>query len=527
MKPLFNITEYNMKQIIISILTLFPIVSYGFTVDNISYSTYGDMYAQVVGYDKNVVNVVIPSEVTYDGKTYQVKKIKDKALYCSTTSNSKMQTLVVSEGVEIIGVQAITGNRQLKIVTLPSTLVEIGESAFDELSSLKTVTFPNGSNLQTISKKAFNDCKNLETIQFYPNGTETSNIHPTFPETVVTIGDYAFNSVPAFKNLILHGELTKIANYTFANCSNIEYIWLKEGITQVGQYSFYDCPNISYVVLPSTLSNVLTGAFTCTYKNGKTTRTSNITFVLLGDDPFKYSPRAQTEVYGLWLPANIDAINGDHFYVKESAIEKYRDAWKKGIASTYFDYKIPFNSNLSYSTNCREFDTDYHVTATNGNLPFVATGFAEGWASFTSLDDGIVPAETPALIRKKSDENTWYQIAEQQGSQINMTNYLKGVLYADEIYPETDDGLINYVLYNGEFCRFDNAGILGDHKAYLQLPGTTATIYSIAFVEGCTNGISKVASDKMKSDIYGINGLRVINPTKGIYIKNGKKFIIK
>jgi hypothetical protein len=31
----------------------------------------------------------------------------------------------------------------------------------------------------------------------------------------------------------------------------------------------------------------------------------------------------------------------------------------------------------------------------------------------------------------------------------------------------------------------------------------------------------------MKSDIYGINGLRVINPTKGIYIKNGKKFIIK
>lgn len=284
-----------------------------------------------------------------------------------------MQTLVISEGVEELGNQAIKGNQQLKTVKLPSTLMTIGESAFDRLSSLETVTFPNGSQLQTISKNAFKECKKLETIRFYPDGVKVSNMQPTFPETVVAIGDYAFNSVPAFKNLVLHGNLTTIANYSFANCSNLEYIWLQEGITQVESYSFHDCPRISYVVLPATLSKVLTGAFTCAYKNGKTTRTSNITFVLLGDEPFKYSPRVQTDFYGLWLPANIDAIPGDHFYVKESAIDKYREAWKKGILSTYFDYQIPFNSELSYSTNCREFDTDYHVTAINGNYPFVAT----------------------------------------------------------------------------------------------------------------------------------------------------------
>ena len=157
----------------------------------------------------------------------------------------------------------------------------------------------------------------------------------------------------------------------------------------------------------------------------------------------------------------------------------------------------------------------------------MATDFSQGWASFTSIDDGIVPAKTPVLIRKKSDENTWYQIAEQQGAQLSMMNYLKGVFYADEISPVTDDGFTNYVLYNGEFCSFNNAGFLGDHKAYLQLPGAMAAKYSISFDDGYTNGISEVTSYGQESEIYSINGLRVINPTKGIFIKNGKKFIIK
>lgn len=61
------------KQVVMSILAFFSMtVSYGFTVDKITYSIYDEMYAMVSGYDKKVVNVVIPSEVSYNGKTYQV-----------------------------------------------------------------------------------------------------------------------------------------------------------------------------------------------------------------------------------------------------------------------------------------------------------------------------------------------------------------------------------------------------------------------------------------------------------------------
>ena len=83
------------------------------------------------------------------------------------------------------------------------------------------------------------------------------------------------------------------------------------------------------------------------------------------------------------------------------------------------------------------------------------------------------------------------------------------------------------MLSNGEFCRFDNVGVLGDHKAYLQLPTSMAAKFSLVFDDKVTNGISEIVSKEIESDIYSLNGLRVVTPTKGIYIKGGKKFVIK
>ena len=526
----YNMMHFFSKRIVMALWACCSIsASYAlkFTVDKITYETLTDNTVKVSGFDFYLIDVTIPSTVEYQNVVYQVKQIGDKGLYGNKSSKySKMETLVISEGIEIIGNNAIQSNKYLKSVFLPKSLKKIGDSAFSSLKSLAEVHFPNGSTLQTISKEAFNSCKQLEIINFYPTGIAPAKLIPTFPESLETIGSKAFNSVPSFKNLILHGGLSQISEYSFANCPNLEYIWLQEGISSIGQYAFYDCHALKCIILPSTITNVSMGGLSCAWKNGKPTRTTNRTYFLLGDTPFKYSSRAQTDFYGLWLPANIGSITGDHFYVKELALNKYMEVWGKNFEK-YFDYKIPFNSELSYSTNCREFDTDYHVTAINGNYPFVATDFAKERVTFTSLDNGIVPAETPVLIRKKSDENTWYQIAERQGAQLNMENYLKGVTYADEISPKTDDGYVNFVLNNGEFCRFDNAGVLSDHKAYLQLPESVTSRYTIEFKKNVIDGIENAITDEMDASIYSLSGVRVNCPTKGVYIKKGKKILIK
>lgn len=567
-------------------------VSYAlkFTVDKITYETLSDNTVKVTGFSFSLKEVVIPSTVEYQNVVYQVKEIGDKGLYgykSSAYPTSQMTSLVISEGIEKIGEMGVARNSLLETVCFPSSLVEIGDKAFYNLKGLREYTIPETNNLTKIGAEAFSECPKLfkEKPLLLPNNIseigakafqydnfasvvipqnvtvinertfascylltsatlhdgitriekdaflyddQLDNLDYDFPETLEYIGGGAFCGVPGIRHLILHGNIGKINISSFASCNNLEYVWLQEGITEVAQWAFGTCEKLTYIVLPSTIQSVKSGAFGDSRAGlldyeGHAPRS----FFFLSETPFtiEYTP---TTDGGNAHPSLGTIEEGDCFYVKESAVDAYKEKWKfYSKAASKVKFQIPFNSNLSYSTNCREFDTDYHVTVANGNKPFVATGFAQEWASFTSLDDGIVPAETPVLIRKKSDENTWYQIAEQQGSQIDMTNYLKGVLYADEIYPKTDDGLINYVLYNGEFCRFDNAEVLGDHKAYLQLPGTMATIYSIAFVDGITTGVSKVTSDIIKPEIYGLNGLRVINPTKGIYIKNGKKFIIK
>lgn len=579
------------KRMIMTLLVCCSIsASYAlkFAVDKISYETLSDSTVKVTGFDFSLIEVTIPSTVEYKNVIYQVKEIGYRGLLgfkSSPASNSKMTKLVISEGIEKIGESGVASNGYLKTVSLPASLKEIGNKGFYKLGALQEYTIPDSNNLTRIGDEAFSECPNLfkgkplllptgiteiGSKAFY-NNNFTSVVIPKnvtvineqtfancslltsailhngitriengafmsdeqldyldydFPENLEYIGNSAFWKVPGIKHLILHGNLGKINATSFGRCKNLEYVWVKEGITSIDGGAFTVCEKLKYIILPSTLKTIETTAFGGFDNENHINRT----FVILANEPYETKVSYVSDYYSINRPDystySFGLISdGDCFFVKESALSLYKTRWS--ICKNNLYYKIPFNSELSYSTNYREFDTDYHVTAVNGNKPFIATGFTGESATFTSIDDGIVPAGTAVLIRKKSDENTWYQIAEQQGAQLNTTNYLKGVTYADEIPPYTEDGFINYVLYNGEFCRFNNAGILGDHKAYLQLPETMTSKYTIVFTDDVTNGISEISSEESESTIYNLSGLRVINPTKGIYIKNGKKIIIK
>ena len=89
-----------------------------------------------------------------------------------------------------------------------------------------------------------------------------------------------------------------------------------------------------------------------------------------------------------------------------------------------------------------------------------------------------------------------------------------------------------YFLGNGSkglgFYKAANNVTLDAGKAYLLLPATSeAKSYSIAF-GGDTTGINEVvAAAKADGAYYTLSGVRVENPTKGLYIQNGKKVIIK
>lgn len=72
------------------------------------------------------------------------------------------------------------------------------------------------------------------------------------------------------------------------------------------------------------------------------------------------------------------------------------------------------------------------------------------------------------------------------------------------------------------------------NRAYLDLskvgvvPADVAAKCITLDIEGSTTGITTVSHTESTSDaIYNLNGVRVQNPAKGIYIQNGKKYIVK
>ena len=87
-----------------------------------------------------------------------------------------------------------------------------------------------------------------------------------------------------------------------------------------------------------------------------------------------------------------------------------------------------------------------------------------------------------------------------------------------------------YVLGNGSnglgYYMLKNTLQAG--KGYLDISGAAGAKPSfIAFEETEPTGISSVRADSADGVYYNLQGVRVLNPQKGIYIKDGKKIVIK
>lgn len=111
-------------------------------------------------------------------------------------------------------------------------------------------------------------------------------------------------------------------------------------------------------------------------------------------------------------------------------------------------------------------------------------------------------------------------------------NMFVGTLTDIESLPTDGEGYTNYILNNGSkglgFYRANDQKVAAG-KAYLAVPATSAAKISFFSLDGGTVGIEGIESnEEAKEDVYyTISGQRVAAPTKGLYIKNGKKVIVK
>lgn len=139
-----------------------------------------------------------------------------------------------------------------------------------------------------------------------------------------------------------------------------------------------------------------------------------------------------------------------------------------------------------------------------------------------------VAANTPLLIK---GAGTYLIPLAASGSDISGTNKLMAVT-ANNTEIDKENGNTKYVLtvQNEEavFARInETSATLNKGQAYLQLSGQHARSLNIGYDDE-TIGIHAVNSEKIKDNsYYDLQGRRVAQPTKGLYIVNGRKVVIK
>ena len=147
--------------------------------------------------------------------------------------------------------------------------------------------------------------------------------------------------------------------------------------------------------------------------------------------------------------------------------------------------------------------------------------------------DGVVPAETGVLLRGTAGAT--YTLTGTNAAAAEVTGNALVAVTDGATIQQTDGDYTNFGLSGGTFKKVNTAGgTVGANRAYLHILTSALTSealargFSLAWDDDATMIEDLTIDGKRNADgCYDLQGRRVENPTKGLYIVNGKKVIIK
>ena len=243
-----------------------------------------------------------------------------------------------------------------------------------------------------------------------------------------------------------------------------------------------------------------------------------------------------------WLYKNNNWSYSEKNAFLRSYSNTFRTYGNNSFGAIYFVKKVSDISYSNFTTSAetlplRAFDgKNYFATFSSDKaVKFVdATVFTvnveNGTISLNEIASKQVPANTGVLLRsaKESDVFTYIESA----PAIEGTNLLKPtseqMTEGFKFYKLAYD---NYTVKTGLgfYWGAENGGAytVKPGLAYLAVPEAQAANVKGFSFDGTQTGINGVEATTAKGAIYNLNGQRVEKAQRGIYIQNGKKFIVK
>ena len=230
-----------------------PVEDYDLLMGGIYYKLDGNA-AMVVSkdskYNSYAGNVVIPRQITHNGKTMTVTAIGDGAFM----NCSGLTQVEIPSTVKTIGRQAFRSCSRLASVTVPDQVTAIGEQAFAHCVSLEQVTLP--ASLQQVDFDAFEGCEGLQRVDISDVAAWCNVRFSNGNACPLYFAHHLLLDGKELTSLVIPSSVAVVRQMAFLGCNSLRHIVVEEGVQSLERSAFFGCENLESLTLPSTLTSI-------------------------------------------------------------------------------------------------------------------------------------------------------------------------------------------------------------------------------------------------------------------------------
>ncbi len=183
--------------------------------------------------------------------------------YVGTSNKVNVPVNIGGVSVVAIGDSAFFENMDVTSVTIPDSVITIGDWAFKYCEALETIDLGNG--VETIGNEAFYDCMRVtelvipDSVKGIGNSTFEyceALTDVTFGKSLTTISNSAFVHCYNLAEITIPTNVKSIEFSAFAGCTSLEMVNLSNGVETIGDIAFYGCEKLETITIPSTTANI-------------------------------------------------------------------------------------------------------------------------------------------------------------------------------------------------------------------------------------------------------------------------------
>jgi len=386
--------------------------------------------------------------------------------------------------------------------TIPNSVTSIGDYAFCAWPGLTSITIPN--SVTSIGDWAFSWCSDLTSV--------------TIPNSVTSIGKYAFMNCSGLTSVTLGSGVTSIGSLAFCGCTSLTSIIIPNSVTSIGNAAFSGCSGLTSVTIGNSVKSIGFNAFEdC---SGLTSVTIPNSVTSICDDAFKGCSNLTSVTVDINTPLTITANTFTNranatLIVPAGCKSAYEaaDYWKEFKEIVYQpEYvTIAMNAGAGKPRSMVGYSSKYGLdfTGITGIKAYIVCGFNFKKEAML-VHVNVVPPYTGFVIKTTNSSYDGEEfVVPTSTDDYYYANLLLPVVESQTVQPtETIDdveytNLMVGILNNEQpgFVRLTDP-VVRQNKSYLRVP---TSLYNSSASARQLGGISMVFEDDEATGISNLN----------------------